>query len=151
MIQNLWENVLNKRKKETDIYGFLKQSFLFKDLSSKELEFLTHIVHVRHFQGGEKIFNQGDPGVGMYYILTGTVDIIMHDPSFEVKDDKEEIFITRLEKGDFFGELSLIEEPSYRSASAVAITRSTPNSIMTRRAKSVTSRSTKKSEDASTC
>ena len=99
MIQYLWENVLNKQKKDTDLFTFLKNSFLFKDLSKKEVEFLTQIVHVRHFQAGEKVFKQGDPGVGMYLILTGTIDIIMHDPTKENKDDQDEIFITRLEKG----------------------------------------------------
>ena len=90
------------------------------------MEFLAHIVHVRHYEPGEKVFNQGDPGVGMFLIFNGTVDIIMHDPSYEPKPtDNHEIFITRLEKGDFFGELSLIEDPSYRSATAVSITKST--------------------------
>ena len=125
MIQFLWENVLKKRSNENDIFSFLKSSFLFKDLSSREIEFLTQLVHVRHFEAGEKNFKQGDPGVGMYLILNGTIDIIMHDPSSEYKSsNKEEIFITRLEKGDFFGELSLIEEPSFRSATAVSLTRS---------------------------
>lgn len=124
MIQFLWENVLKKRSAESDIFSFLKDSFLFRDLNHKEIEFLTQLVHVRHFEAGEKIFKQGDPGVGMYLILNGTVDIIMHDPASDYKSTtKEEIFITRLEKGDFFGELSLIEEPSFRSASAVSLTR----------------------------
>ena len=124
MIQYFWENVLKKRRGENDIFSFLKESFLFKDLSVKEIEFLTHIVHIRHFEPGERVFKQGDPGVGMYLILNGTIDIIMHDPSVELKSNTpEEVFITRLEKGDFFGELSLIEDPSFRSASAVSVSR----------------------------
>ena len=125
MIEYLWENVLNKKKKETDVFTFLKKSYLFRDLSNKEVQFITQIVHIRNFRPGEKIFRQGDPGVGMYLILNGTVDIIMHDPSLENKPDKEEIFITRLEKGDFFGELSLVEDPSFRSASAISVNRAT--------------------------
>ena len=98
----------------------------FKDLSTSEMEFLAHIVHVRHYEPGEKVFSQGDPGVGMYLIFNGSIDIIMHDPSLEPKNtSSEEIFITRLEKGDFFGELSLIEDPSHRSASAVAVNKTT--------------------------
>jgi len=126
MIQYLWENVLRKKSDENNVLSFLKNSFLFKDLSAGEMEFLAHIVHVRHYEPGEKIFKQGDPGVGMYLIFNGNIDIIMHDPSFELKStEAQEIFITRLDKGDFFGELSLIEEPSYRSATAVAINKST--------------------------
>ncbi len=126
MVQFLWENVLKKKSDENNVLSFLKKSFLFKDLSNSEMEFLAHIVHVSNYEPGEKVFGQGDPGVGMYLIFNGTVDIIMHDPSFEPKSqDNQEIFITRLEKGDFFGELSLIEDPSYRSATAVSITKTT--------------------------
>jgi CRP/FNR family cyclic AMP-dependent transcriptional regulator len=126
MVQYLWENVLRRSRDETNIFNFLKDSFLFKDLSPSEVEFLAHIVHIRHYEPGEKIFKQGDPGVGMYLIFNGSIDIIMHDPSFEPNAaESQEIFITRLEKGDFFGELSLIEEPSFRSASAVSINQST--------------------------
>lgn len=126
MIQFLWENVLKKKRDENNVLSFLKNSFLFKDLSPTEMDFLAHIVHVRHYEPGEKIFSQGDPGVGMYLIFNGSVDIIMHDPSLEPKaSGHEEIFITRLEKGDFFGELSLIEDPSFRSATALSINKST--------------------------
>ncbi len=126
MVQFLWENVLRKKRDENNVLSFLKKSFLFKDLTSSEVDFLAHIVHVRHFEAGEKIFTQGDPGVGMYLVFNGNIDIIMHDPSVEPRHSKiEEIFITRLEKGDFFGELSLIEDPSYRSASALSVTKST--------------------------
>jgi CRP-like cAMP-binding protein len=126
MVQFLWENVLRKKTDENSVVSFLKKSFLFKDLSRSEMEFLTNIVHVRHYEAGEKIFSQGDPGVGMYLIFNGSVDIIMHDPSIDPKSiDHEEIFITRLEKGDFFGELSLIEDPSNRSATALAINKCT--------------------------
>jgi CRP/FNR family transcriptional regulator, cyclic AMP receptor protein len=122
MIQNLWENVLRRRNSESDIIHFLKSSFLFQDLTQSEVDFLSQLVHIRHYQAGEAIFRQGDSGVGMYLILNGTVDIIMHDPSAESTNKEDnEIFITRLEKGDFFGELSLVEEPSYRSATAVSL------------------------------
>ena len=126
MVQFLWENVLRKKSDENNVLNFLRESFLFKDLTNNEMEFLAHIVHVRHFEAGEKIFKQGDPGVGMYLIFNGSIDIIMHDPSKDPKASSiQEIFITRLEKGDFFGELSLIEEPSYRSATAMSINKST--------------------------
>ncbi|MEM7646102.1 MAG: cyclic nucleotide-binding domain-containing protein, partial [Pseudomonadota bacterium] len=77
MMQFLWENVLKRKHTEGDIAHFLQNSFLFKDLNRKEIEFLSQIVHVRHFQPGERIFKQGDPGVGMYLILNGCIDIIM--------------------------------------------------------------------------
>lgn len=126
MVDFLWDNILKKKNKENDLQTFLSDSFLFKDLSRKEIDFLKQIVHVRHFVPGEQVFKQGDPGAGMYLILNGSVDIVMHDPSLEKRDeDDQEVFITRLERADFFGELSLIEEPSYRSATAIAVTKTT--------------------------
>lgn len=126
MVQFLWENVLRKRGQENNIATFLKNSFLFKDLTSNEIKFLASIVHVRHFDPGERIFKQGDPAAGMYLLFNGTVDIIMHEPSAERKNQEgEEVFITRLERGDFFGELSLVEEPSFRTASAAAVNKCT--------------------------
>ena len=126
MVQYIWENVLRRQDDETNLARFLKNSWLFQDLTRREIDFLTHIVHIRHYQAGEKIFKQGDQGVGMYLILSGNVDIIMHDPSVEVQQAQEQdIFITRLEKADFFGELSLIEDPSFRSATAMALNKTT--------------------------
>jgi CRP/FNR family cyclic AMP-dependent transcriptional regulator len=126
MVQYLWENVLKRKRDENNVLNFLKSSFLFKDLNHSEMDFLAHIVHVRHYEPGEKVFSQGDPGVGMYLIFNGSIDIIMHDPSLEPQsNEQQEIFITRLEKGDFFGELSLIEDPSLRSATALATNKST--------------------------
>ncbi len=126
MIQNLWENILRRKNSESDIFHFLKKSFLFQDLGHQEIEFLSQLVHVRHYQSGEPIFRQGDSGVGMYLLVNGSVDIVMHDPAGEGSNELNGgIFITRLEKGDFFGELSLAEDPSYRSATAVCLTKST--------------------------
>ena len=124
MIQYLWENILNKKDKENDVITFLKNTYLFKDLNSSEIKFLEQIIHIRDFRPNERIFKQGDPGLGMFLIFSGSVDIIMHDPKSDGLESTEEIFVTRLKAGDFFGELSLVEEPSYRSASAVSINRS---------------------------
>ena len=125
MVQFLWENVLKKKSDENNMANFLGQSFLFKDLGSKEMEFVTSIVHLRHYEPGEKIFKQGDPGVGMYLIFKGSIDIIVHDPSKGDSPEAQGVAVTRLEKGDFFGELSLIEDPSIRSATAVSKTQTT--------------------------
>jgi len=124
VVQYLWENVLNRKRNEGDLFSFLKQSYLFQDLSNKELEFVCQIVHHRQYRAGEKIFAQNDPGVGMYLILSGCIDIVMKSAKGNSEQVHEDVFITRLEKGDFFGELSLVENPSFRSASAVSIDRS---------------------------
>jgi CRP-like cAMP-binding protein len=64
------------------------------------------------FGTGERIFEQGDLGTEMYIILDGAVDIIKHISG-------ESHLLSRLEKGDFFGEMALLEAAP-RTADAVA-------------------------------
>ena len=115
----LWDNIFRKPKKEDDLLTVLKENPLFCDLSKRELKFLSDIVHVRHYHSGETVFRQGEVGVGMYLIVKGCVEIFMTSPD-ALDDEFRNIYITQLTSGDFFGELSLVEENSRRTASAVA-------------------------------
>lgn len=63
---------------------------------------------------GDRIFSQGDLGTEMFIIQEGAVDIIKHIGS-------ESHVLSRLEKGDFFGEMALLEALP-RTADAVAMT-----------------------------
>src|SRR5215212_2059709 len=66
------------------------------------------------FAAGESIFQQGDLGTEMYIIHEGAVDIVKHIGG-------ESHILSRLEKGDFFGEMALLEALP-RTADAVAKT-----------------------------
>ena len=96
----------------------LKANILFKDLSAKELTFVQNILHLRKYQSGESVFKQGEVGVGMYIIVKGNVEIYLTDTKAASKD-LQDVFITTLTEGDFFGELSLVEEDGIRTASAI--------------------------------
>lgn len=63
---------------------------------------------------GEVIFAQGDSGDEMYIVHEGVVEIFHDGPNGRVE-------LARLEKGDFFGEMALLEALP-RSASARAVT-----------------------------
>lgn len=65
------------------------------------------------FNSGERIFSQGDLGTEMFIIQDGTVEIIKHIGG-------ESHVLSRLEKGDFFGEMALLEALP-RTADAVAV------------------------------
>ena len=66
------------------------------------------------FSAGETIFNSGDLGTEMYIINEGEVHII--------KDlHGSQHILSRLEKGDFFGEMAVLENVP-RTADAVAVT-----------------------------
>ena len=66
------------------------------------------------FSAGDLIFSQGDLGTDMYIIQEGEVDIIKHIGS-------EAHLLSHLEKGDFFGEMALMENTP-RTADALAKT-----------------------------
>src|SRR5438067_7356143 len=67
---------------------------------------------VATYAPGDKFFEQGELGTEMYIILDGEVEIITHI-------NGESHILSRLEKGDFFGEMALLENVP-RSADAVA-------------------------------
>src|SRR5881392_3447933 len=64
------------------------------------------------YAAGDKIFAQGELGTEMYIILEGDVEIVKH-----INDESHTL--SRLEKGDFFGEMALLENVP-RTADAVA-------------------------------
>ena len=66
------------------------------------------------FSEGERIFSQGDLGTEMFIVQEGEVEIIKHIGA-------ESHTLSHLEKGDFFGEMSLLEAMP-RTADAIART-----------------------------
>jgi CRP-like cAMP-binding protein len=68
-----------------------------------------------HFAAGATIFREGDPAYEMFIIQLGEVMI-----SRSVAGVEQRLAI--LEKGDFFGEMALLEQYPARSATATAVT-----------------------------
>ena len=69
---------------------------------------------VRSFQAGENVFVEGDDSREMYVVIEGEVEIVKAVHGGEVS-------LARLMRGDFLGEMSLLESLP-RSATARAIT-----------------------------
>ena len=65
------------------------------------------------FDAGEFIFNEGDLGMEMYIIHEGKIEILK-----EIQGEQRQLAV--LEKGDFFGEMSILEDLP-RTAGARAI------------------------------
>jgi len=116
----LWKNYFKHTSKEKEIDAILKENILFQDLTQKQLKFVANIVHLRKYRQNETVFSQGEIGVGMYIIVKGAVEITVEDNRAQTGTKREEIVITKLGSGDFFGELSLVEEGGRRSATATA-------------------------------
>jgi CRP/FNR family cyclic AMP-dependent transcriptional regulator len=66
----------------------------------------------REYQKGDRIIQEGDLGGEMFIIKSGSVDVIK-------KDGKKEFVLATLERGDFFGEMAMLENVS-RTATVIA-------------------------------
>ncbi|MDB6155485.1 MAG: rane protein [Chthoniobacteraceae bacterium] len=92
----------------------LKAVPLFQFLDEHEREELASQLDVVQFAKDETIFNYGDPGDAIYVISSGEVEV------FFKNDTGERIVLELASRGNFFGELSLLDNGT-RSASVVAI------------------------------
>ena len=88
----------------------LAQTSLFSQTPENVLASITPIMKEEECAAGQAIFHKGDLGTGMYVIYAGEVAII---------DGETEL--ARFGRGDFFGELALLDTEA-RSATAEAIT-----------------------------
>ena len=112
---SFWANLFKPSAHKLDGESMLTSYPPFEDLSKKDLAILSRVIHNRHYIAGEHIFAQGDPGIGLYIIRDGEVDIAYADKNGMV------LRIASFGKGDFFGELALVDGAK-RSASAIAKT-----------------------------
>ena len=71
--------------------------------------FLTH-CHVRQIPPKTAIIHAGDISETLYFIVDGSVAVLIED------EDGNEIVVTYLNKGEFFGEMGLFDEEQRRSA-----------------------------------
>lgn len=111
---NLWQNWFRNRDPEEGLLRVLAQVPVFADLRPEGLRQIREMMHIRNYADGEPVFYEGQPGTGMYVIISGTVRILLH------YGQEDEIEIVRLGPGDFFGEFSLLDEAP-RSATCVAV------------------------------
>jgi CRP/FNR family transcriptional regulator/CRP/FNR family cyclic AMP-dependent transcriptional regulator len=94
----------------------LKGVELFSELNEEQLGMIANLVIVKNFNRDETVVLEGDDSVqALYLIASGSVQVYM------TGIDGRETILSFLERGDFFGEMSLIDgEP--RSASVRTVT-----------------------------
>lgn len=107
----IWNNIFRKKAEVESLAYFLGTVAIFADLNKRELSFLETLVHIRHYAPQEIVFDDGDPGSGMYLIRSGRVGIFTRS----AQGQEEELAL--LGPGDFFGETTLTA-PALRSATA---------------------------------
>src|SRR6185312_16082782 len=88
--------------------GLLRNVYLFKSLSEKELEVVSTLGHAQPFAPGDEIFLKGEPAKALYLIKLGNVKI-----------QQNGITVATLGTGSHFGEMAFVDGEA-RSATAVA-------------------------------
>jgi len=111
-----WSDNFNRNgnNHSLDIKSALRNIPLFRGLKKSELRSFARIVYVRWYKKNEIIFNENEPGMGMYIIYKGSVKLYKKS---ELNGEEQ---ISTLIKDDFLGEHSLMKEYP-RSASAIAL------------------------------
>ena len=100
-----------------NIPKFLRSIPVIGNFTDNELRILTRHMHNRSFGDGEVIFRQGEVGFGFYFIYDGHVDITVNA---QPTDGIEATRLLRLDRGEYFGELSLLEDHGLRNVSAIS-------------------------------
>ncbi len=87
---------------------------LFAGMGQEPLRAIARTLRARRFRRGEVLFHEGDPGDALFVVASGAVKVVV--PS----EEGEEAILATLRRGDFLGELALLDGAA-RSASAVAL------------------------------
>ncbi len=97
-----------------DMTAALKSMALCRALSAPELDAIAAIVETRNVAAGGELFREGDPGDGLFLVVSGDIDVVKRGPSGEHS-------LARLAAGGVLGEMSLITADA-RSATGRALT-----------------------------
>lgn len=109
------ESLTRHRKPQPlfSILDYIQTVPLFSDLSSEQLIMIHSGCKEKAFPKGSVIFLQDEPGQDLYIILSGKIKVSL------LNEEGREIVLAVLEKGQFFGELSLLDKKN-RSAMITA-------------------------------
>ncbi|NLT50961.1 MAG: cyclic nucleotide-binding domain-containing protein [Ignavibacteria bacterium] len=113
-LSGLWANIFKTVSDKDDFEVVISGLPPFKDLSRKYLKELLKLVHTRTYSAGEVIFSKDDPGMGLFIVRMGEVKV------FQPTEDGKEFIFANYTRGDFFGELALLDN-EVRTATAAAV------------------------------
>lgn len=108
-------NKLSGTTRETIAKDVVKRLALFQNFTNAEREAIFAAMAHNTFQQGAYVFRQGSIGNQFFIITSGLLSVTV---SGQRGKDKE---ISRLQPGDYFGELALIGSSSKRSANVLVL------------------------------
>lgn len=91
-----------------DVSAMLGRAPIFSALTDRQLKSLAKFVKVVSFPANARVVKQGEPGIGFYLLLNGEAEVRQGERT-----------LARLGPGQFFGEMTLLDEQP-RSADVVA-------------------------------
>lgn len=83
----------------------LAQVTLFRSLNKKQVTQLARFATVQQYQPHQVIVREGDTGLGLYVIVSGSVEVYKEPPAAEGPT-----VLRVLVAGDFFGEMALLDD-----------------------------------------
>jgi CRP-like cAMP-binding protein len=93
--------------------GRLKGQILFEELSDKDIKKIEGLLTELRIKKGDYVFREGEDTKGIYLIMNGKIEI------FKSTVDGWKQTLSVLGDGNFFGELSIIEDRRHE-ANAIA-------------------------------
>src|SRR3989304_5122468 len=93
---------------------FLATVPLFKSLDGAELAKFSELLREKSYPKGSVILFEADPGDALFIVRAGRVKVVL------VAEDGREVILSLLGVGEYFGELSLIDDQP-RSAHVIAM------------------------------
>ncbi|MBF0408011.1 MAG: cyclic nucleotide-binding domain-containing protein [Candidatus Riflebacteria bacterium] len=94
----------------------LRKISLFSDLNDTEILEIEQILSRKEYSPGEVVFHEGTNSRDLYIIESGQIEILVRDVLMIPKT------IAVLKKGEFFGEMAILDPAALRSATARALT-----------------------------
>ncbi|NMB77247.1 MAG: cyclic nucleotide-binding domain-containing protein [Myxococcales bacterium] len=84
-------------------FDFLQKIPLFADMPLAEMKAFYNICEERVFQDGERLIEQDRPGMALYVLREGTVEV-------QRVDGEKTVPVATLKAGDHVGEMALVDE-----------------------------------------
>jgi len=81
----------------------LKDIPLFGSIDRSKLKLLAFASKRVHFEPGQEVFHQGDPGDRAYVVIKGEVDVVL-------ESETGENIVATLGRNEIFGEMALISK-----------------------------------------